>query len=93
MWGGLEKFDVVAGFDVIEHFTVPIKALKHVAKILNEDGICIFQTPNNKSDGKEWLQFKPEEHLFLFSEQNIYLLFDEVLKIDAENADNIREKI
>ena len=72
----IEKFDVVAGFDVLEHFTDPIKALKHVAKILNEDGICIFQTPNYKSDGKEWLQFKPEEHLFLFSEQNIYLLFD-----------------
>ncbi|CUU08634.1 Glycosyltransferase, GT2 family [Candidatus Kryptobacter tengchongensis] len=72
----IEKFDVVAGFDVLEHFTDPLKALKHVAKILNEDGICIFQTPNYKGEGEKWLHFKPEEHLFLFNEQNIYLLFD-----------------
>ncbi len=72
----LEKFDIIVGFDVLEHFTDPIKALKTVKRLLKEDGICIFQTPCYNGEGQNWLQFKPEEHLFLFSRQNIFLLFD-----------------
>ncbi len=72
----IEKFDVITGFDVLEHFTDPVKALKKVSEILKDDGICIFQTPCYRNDGKKWFQFKSNEHLFLFNEQNIYLLFD-----------------
>ncbi|CUS97754.1 Glycosyltransferase, GT2 family [Candidatus Chrysopegis kryptomonas] len=72
----IEKFDVVAGFDVLEHFTDPVRALKKVAEILKDNGVCIFQTPQYKGEDKKWIHFKPDEHLFLFSEQNIYLLFD-----------------
>ncbi len=71
-----EKFDVVCGFDVLEHFTDPIEALKAVKKILNDDGICIFQTPAYRGEDHRWMQFKPAEHLFLFDEKNIHLLFD-----------------
>lgn len=74
----LEKFDVIAGFDVLEHFTDPIKALKAIKKLLKDDGICIFQTPCYNGEGQDWLHFKPEEHLFLFNRQNIFLLFDKV---------------
>jgi len=81
----LKKFDVIAGFDVLEHFTDPIKALKKVNELLDDDGICIFQTPRYQGEDASWLHFKPDEHLFLFSTENIFLLFDkaglEVVKI------------
>jgi GT2 family glycosyltransferase/ADP-heptose:LPS heptosyltransferase/2-polyprenyl-3-methyl-5-hydroxy-6-metoxy-1,4-benzoquinol methylase/Tfp pilus assembly protein PilF len=72
----LKKFDVIAGFDVLEHFTDPIKALKKVNELLDENGICIFQTPRYQGEDDSWLHFKSDEHLYLFSAENIFLLFD-----------------
>ncbi len=81
----LKKFDIIAGFDVLEHFTDPIKALKKVTELLDEDGFCIFQTPQYQGEDSSWLHFKADEHLYLFNAENIFLLFDkaglEVVKI------------
>lgn len=66
------KFDVVSGFDVFEHFLEPVRALRAVAAMLKDDGIFIFQTPCYRGEAASWEQFRPEEHLFLFDDQNIH---------------------
>jgi GT2 family glycosyltransferase/glycosyltransferase involved in cell wall biosynthesis/ADP-heptose:LPS heptosyltransferase/2-polyprenyl-3-methyl-5-hydroxy-6-metoxy-1,4-benzoquinol methylase/thioredoxin-like negative regulator of GroEL len=71
-----EKYDVIAGFDVLEHFIDPVSALKHIHEDLKDDGIAIFQTPRYRNDGTNWLHFKPNEHLFLLDGLNARLLFD-----------------
>ena len=70
------KYDVVAGFDILEHFIDPVSTLKHIYENLKDDGIGIFQTPRYRNDGPGWIHFKPNEHLFLFDETNVRLLFD-----------------
>ena len=70
-----DKFDVICGFDVIEHFSSPVEGLSAVAAGLKDDGVCIFQTPCWSGEGREWMQFKPDEHLFLFTRDSIKRLF------------------
>ncbi|MGC8594927.1 MAG: glycoside hydrolase family 99-like domain-containing protein [Candidatus Kryptoniota bacterium] len=70
------RYDVIAGFDILEHFIDPVKTLNHIYENLKDDGVGIFQTPRYRNDGKGWIHFKPDEHLFLFDDTNIRLLFD-----------------
>lgn len=63
-------FDVICGFDVLEHFIDPLDAMVAVHNRLNPGGICLWQTP--RWDGQStWEQFKPDEHLFLFSPASV----------------------
>ncbi len=41
-----EVFDIVLGFEVIEHLKYPKNALKEIKRVLKEKGICILSTPN-----------------------------------------------
>lgn len=66
------QFDVISGFDVLEHFLEPVRALRAVADLLKDDGVFIFQTPCYRGEGAGWEQFRPEEHIFLFDDQNIH---------------------
>lgn len=72
-----ETFDIITGFDVIEHFVAPVDALRVVSNTLKDNGIFVFQTPCYRGEGKEWEQFRPEEHLFLFTQHNIRRLCEE----------------
>ncbi len=71
----LPKYDAVVGFDVLEHFAEPVRALEAVTAILNDGAICLFQTPAYRGETKEWAQFRPQEHLFLFTQNSIRELF------------------
>jgi ADP-heptose:LPS heptosyltransferase/glycosyltransferase involved in cell wall biosynthesis/tRNA G46 methylase TrmB len=71
-----KKFDVVTGFDVIEHFLDPVKAMQKVADLLEDDGIYLFQIPCYRGEGREWVQFRPNEHIFLYNSQSIRRLFN-----------------
>jgi ADP-heptose:LPS heptosyltransferase/predicted O-methyltransferase YrrM/2-polyprenyl-3-methyl-5-hydroxy-6-metoxy-1,4-benzoquinol methylase len=73
-----ESFDAITGFDVIEHFIDPVEGLQGVSDKLSGDGICFFQTPCYRGEGQDWVQFKPAEHTFLYSEKAIRMLFDRV---------------
>ncbi len=72
-----DKFDAVVGFDVFEHFTDPVEAIKKINSLLNDEGICIFQTPSYRHDDEKWMQFRPMEHIFLFNPRAITKLFTE----------------
>ena len=72
----LKKFDVIAGFDVAEHFPDPIRAFKEVANLLKDDGIFIFQTPCYYGEDHKWIQFRPDEHIYLYNKNSIKKLFE-----------------
>lgn len=73
-----DSFDAITGFDVIEHFLDPVEGLQGVADRLADDGICFFQTPCYRGEGGDWVQFKPAEHTFLYTEKSIRQLFERV---------------
>lgn len=73
-----QKFDAITGFDVVEHFLNPINALSEISNLLKNDGVCVFQIPCYRGEGKNWTQFKPDEHVFLYNAENIQLLFEQV---------------
>lgn len=70
-----KRFDVVCGFDVIEHFTDPVLGLRRMAELLNNDGVIFVQTPFYNGDDDNWPHLKPDEHLFLFGEESLRRLF------------------
>lgn len=74
----IQQYDVICGFDVIEHFTDPIRAHQVTARLLKPGGIAFFQTPWFRGQQGDWVQFKPAEHTFLFSEKGVRKLFDSV---------------
>ena len=74
-------YDVVTMWDTIEHIVDQNKILQVVKKLLVDDGIFVFSTPNTRSF--EWLiakkkhvQILPPGHVNLMNEQNIKLLLE-----------------
>jgi len=56
------KYDVVVGFQFLEHVDNPLKFLRNLRKALNEGGLLFFEVPNYNSryrvrDGKKWQHF------------------------------------
>ena len=80
----LERFDAVAGFDVLEHFLDPITGLKSVASLLGDESVFIFQTPCYRGEDGKWSQFKPSEHIFLYNTSSIRALCE---RADLEIVD------
>ena len=70
-----ETFDAITGFDVLEHLRDPIPALFAVAELLSEDGVFVFQTPCYRGEDAGWAQFRAKEHLFLYNEKSIRMIF------------------
>ncbi|MBF0300715.1 MAG: class I SAM-dependent methyltransferase [Oligoflexia bacterium] len=70
------KYDLVTMFDVIEHLSNPISAIKNIYDQLTEGGILVIKTPDisglqSKIFYKFWYHYKPNEHLFYFSPVSI----------------------
>ena len=72
----LKSFDLITGFDVIEHFGNPQNDIAAISKLLSPEGTFIFQTPCYRGEDASWQQFKPEEHLYLFNAETVKELFD-----------------
>jgi 2-polyprenyl-3-methyl-5-hydroxy-6-metoxy-1,4-benzoquinol methylase len=80
-----QSLDVIALFDVMEHFQDPVGTLRHCLKLLKPDGFLLVQTPRVPTDvSYEDLvarkdpflaQFKKDEHLYLFSETGVSQFF------------------
>ncbi len=71
-----EPFDVIVGFDVVEHFGEPVRAMKKVCELLGKQGLCMFQLPCYRDEGAMWPPFKPPEHIYLYDSDSVRTLFD-----------------
>ncbi len=77
-----KSFDIIILMDVLEHMTDPLNSLKLIARILNDDGIIVIQTPCFRNPDKTYKflknennffleQLKEKEHLYLFNTESI----------------------
>jgi len=82
------SLDIILLFDVLEHLPDPRATMRRCMEVLKPDGVMILQTPcfpigrtyeemaRNKDRFLE--QFKPTEHLHLFSRESITRFFSEL---------------
>ena len=80
------SLDVIALLDVMEHFQDPVGTLRHCLTLLKPEGFLLIQTPRvpANSDYAELvarndpflIQFKKDEHLYLFSETGVRAFFE-----------------
>jgi glycosyltransferase involved in cell wall biosynthesis/SAM-dependent methyltransferase len=70
------QYDVVVGFDVLEHFINPIEVMSSVADKIGETGICFFLTPCYRGEDQTWDRFRPDEHTFLYTDASVRELFN-----------------
>ncbi|MGD8705611.1 MAG: class I SAM-dependent methyltransferase [Syntrophobacterales bacterium] len=64
-------YQCVVMSDVIEHISDPVEALRLAKGLLEPGGFLLVSTPNLESFWCRKFQLKPEEHLFLFSSENL----------------------
>ena len=85
-------FDAITLWDVIEHFEDPLKELNEIRRILSDDGIIIFNTPNVESlmrSFTDWIykgsfgfikypvkKLYHEFHLYYFSSETLVMLLN-----------------
>lgn len=65
-------FDVIAMFDVIEHFRDPMACLRRARDLLSPGGLLVIETddlaaPWARLLGRHWYFLDPPQHLFYFS--------------------------
>jgi SAM-dependent methyltransferase len=75
------SLDAVILMDVLEHFPDPVSTISIVSRLLKQDGILVIQTPCyptgrsfemlQKDNDPFLLQFKPPEHVYLFSQSSV----------------------
>lgn len=82
------SLNAIIMMDVVEHLQEPAKTLKHISTLLNKNGILMIQMPLYQEE-KTYQQLineqspflshlKHDEHLYLFSEQAISTLLNEI---------------
>lgn len=69
-------YDIITGFDVIEHLLNPVSFLRAIRRLLQPSGILALTTPDTYSlscrlMGHRWYFYIPEQHLFCFNRNNI----------------------
>ena len=79
------SLDVIALMDVLEHLPSPLETMEQCLQLLKKDGVLVIQTPRYPegktfeamvADGDRFQkQFKPGEHLYLFSRKSVRELF------------------
>lgn len=79
------SLDCIVLMDVLEHFPDPKRIMRYCLDLLKDDGVVLVQTPRypalktfeelSDSHDKFLLQLKPDEHIYLFSEQSVKTLF------------------
>lgn len=68
-----EYFNFVCAFDILEHLPNPIDALKEMSRL---GDFIMIQTPCYRGEGINFPHFNKEEHLYIFTDKAIKILFD-----------------
>jgi hypothetical protein len=74
--------------DVLEHLPNPVETMKHCLRLLKPDGLLLIQTPQFRTEMKyaelvvgngPFLEvLKPDEHIFLFSDDSVTRFFKQL---------------
>ena len=73
------QYDLITLFDVIEHLLDPRECLVHLKNCLVDGGHLFIETPEfNAPDNQIERHLKPREHICLYSDKAMRLLFDQV---------------
>jgi len=65
-------FDVITMWNVIEHLPDPLSTLRYLSRLLKQDGILVFNTPNldsldAKLYGRYWIGYELPRHFYVFA--------------------------
>lgn len=73
---GEEEFDLIRLSHVLEHTRDPLETMRHVARLLRPNGLCMIACPNQGSAlarifKKWWWQIDAPRHFFHFTKRKI----------------------
>ncbi|MBU1043330.1 MAG: class I SAM-dependent methyltransferase [Candidatus Omnitrophica bacterium] len=73
---GYGQFDIIIMWHVFEHVVNPAVFVKNIERLLNPEGVLIFEIPNRDSLGfnltkKKWFHLDAPRHLFHYSYKSI----------------------
>lgn len=75
------SFDGVVGFHLIEHIADPLAFAREIYRIIKPGGVILFSTPREGGylsylTGKNWRNYRHQEHLYFFSKETMTLLLE-----------------
>lgn len=83
-----ESCDIIALMDVLEHLDCPKATMEHCLTLLKPDGLLLVQTPQfrkemtyedlMRTNGAFLGMLRADEHLYLFTEQSVSRLFEDL---------------
>jgi 2-polyprenyl-3-methyl-5-hydroxy-6-metoxy-1,4-benzoquinol methylase len=76
------RFDIITGFDIIEHLGNPLLYIRPVARALNPSGLAVVATPDTghflrRLMGSRWPMIQPMQHPVLFSRRGLTQLWEQ----------------
>jgi FkbM family methyltransferase len=93
-------YDAVILFEVFEHLSDPVKAIKHCMSLVNQGGRFYLSTPCQDSlgielhkaekKGTDWTDTKPSGHLRIYTEQELRDLFKDhnIVRLEIDSQKN-----
>jgi SAM-dependent methyltransferase len=90
--GSAGSFDLICGFDVIEHLASPVRFVAGCHRLLAPQGVLVLTTPNTNSwerlvRGDRWSGATDPQHRILFTRYSLRLLVErEGFRVDRIDA-------
>ncbi len=90
-------FDVITAWVVLEYIGDPVETLMEIRRVLKDDGIFIFTTPNAgglgfRLGGRNWFHLDFPRHFFLYNKNSLRVLLNvaglKIIKIKNLVLDN-----
>lgn len=79
-----KKYNIIIGIGILEHIQEPVKFLKRLKDLLEENGVIILQYPNRESlnalisreTKHSWDMYTEPGHVFFYNKKNVKELLD-----------------
>lgn len=90
------SIDVITMYDLLEHTRSPLLELKHIKKLLGDDGLLIINVPNfdsfiSNKTGSQWNKLIPPNHLYHFTTDSLTNILNKsgfkIISIATNNGD------